>query len=150
MHQNDSLRTLDRAACLRLLALVPLGRVVYTENALPAVLPVNFSLGEDEAVLLRTSATSQMAGAVDGSVVAFEVDHFDEAARTGWSVVVTGRATVVTAPQEIARLDVTVPDSWVPMDDAVFVRIEPELVTGRVLGPTARSSFREKAAARRS
>ncbi|UNO43380.1 pyridoxamine 5'-phosphate oxidase family protein [Streptomyces sp. MST-110588] len=150
MHEHDSLRTLGRTACLRLLGRVPLGRVVYTENALPAVLPVNFCLDQDGAVLLRTSATSQMAGAVDDSVVAFEADHFDETTRTGWSVVVTGRATVVTSPGEIARLDVTVPHSWVPMDEPVFVRIAPELITGRDLGPTTRSCTPETVMSQRN
>ncbi|WP_344631828.1 pyridoxamine 5'-phosphate oxidase family protein [Streptomyces glaucosporus] len=133
MHRHDGFRELGRQECLRLLPRVPLGRVVYTENALPAVLPVNFFLDHDHAVVLRTSAASRMARAVDGSVVAFEADSFDEAARTGWSVVVTGRAALVADPGEAGRLGAAGPPSWVPVEDGVFLRIEPELVTGRVL-----------------
>ena len=38
------LEILDREDCLGLLASVPLGRVVFTDRALPAIQPVNFVL----------------------------------------------------------------------------------------------------------
>ncbi|MET7481665.1 pyridoxamine 5'-phosphate oxidase family protein [Streptomyces sp. NPDC005538] len=133
MDANDGFRELDRQECMRLLATVPVGRIVYTRRALPAVLPVNFGLDGDGAVLLRTSALSDLANAVDGAVVAFEADEVNAAAHSGWSVVVTGAATRVTDPTEHARLLRTGPRSWVPAPQEVFVRIEPELVTGRGL-----------------
>src|SRR5689334_91961 len=76
MLQDDAFRTLDRQECLRLLAKVPVGRVVYTRQALPAVLPINFALDEDASVLLFTSAGSDLVRAIDGVVVAFEADEF--------------------------------------------------------------------------
>ncbi|KOU61708.1 pyridoxamine 5'-phosphate oxidase [Streptomyces sp. MMG1533] len=133
MYPNDGFRELDRQECLRLLAKVVLGRIVHTRQALPAVQPVNFSLDNDNAVMLRTSASSELVRAIDGAVVAFEADEVDVRAHSGWSVVVTGPATVVTDPAEHARLIRTGPRSWVPAPDEVFVRIEPELVTGREL-----------------
>ncbi|WAZ26407.1 pyridoxamine 5'-phosphate oxidase family protein [Streptomyces cinnabarinus] len=134
MFQNDAFRALERQECLRLLGKVPVGRVVYTRQALPAVLPINFSLDTDASVLLRTSSDSDLVRAIDGVVVAFEVDEFDAATRSGWSVVVTGRAGVVTDPAERERLAQTGPTSWMPLRDSVFVRIEAEMVTGRELG----------------
>ncbi|MDT0466440.1 pyridoxamine 5'-phosphate oxidase family protein [Streptomyces gibsoniae] len=131
MFHNDGFHALDRQECLRLLAKVPVGRVVYTRQALPAVLPVNFSLDTDSSVLLRTPASSDLVRAIDGAVVAFEADDFDAVARSGWSVVVTGRATVVTDPAEHERLSRTGPRSWVVTGEGVFVRIESEMVTGR-------------------
>jgi nitroimidazol reductase NimA-like FMN-containing flavoprotein (pyridoxamine 5'-phosphate oxidase superfamily) len=133
MYPNDGFRELDRHECLRLLAKVPIGRIVHTRQALPAVLPLNFTLDGDGAVLLRTPAASELVRAVDGSVVAFEADEFDAVARSGWSVVVTGPAAVVTDPTEHARLTRSGPRSWVPSPKEVFVRIEPALVTGREL-----------------
>ncbi|MCI3278155.1 pyridoxamine 5'-phosphate oxidase family protein [Streptomyces cylindrosporus] len=133
MYPNDGFRELERQECLRLLAQVPVGRIVHTRQALPAVLPVNFCLDGDGAVLLRTSAASELVRAVDGVVVAFEADEVDSAAHAGWSVVVTGSARVVTDPAEHARLVRTGPRSWVPSPEEVFIRIEPELVTGREL-----------------
>ncbi|MFF0224012.1 pyridoxamine 5'-phosphate oxidase family protein [Streptomyces sp. NPDC004629] len=131
MFHNDGFRALDRQECLRLLAKVPVGRVVYTRRALPAVLPVNFSLDTDSSVLLCTSASSDLVRAIDGVVVAFEADDFDAATRSGWSVVVTGRASVVSDPAEHERLSRTGPRSWVVTQDGVYVRIEAEMVTGR-------------------
>ncbi|WP_329416815.1 pyridoxamine 5'-phosphate oxidase family protein [Streptomyces sp. NBC_00704] len=134
MLENDAFRILDRRECLRLLAKVPVGRVVYTRQALPAVLPVNFSLDEDASVLLYTSAGSDLVRAIDGVVVAFEADEFTAATRSGWSVVVTGRAGVVTDPAEHDRLSQNGPRSWMHVRDGVFLRIESELVTGREIG----------------
>ena len=133
MNPNDGFRELDRQECLRLLAKAPVGRVVYTRQALPAILPVNFGLDDDGAVLLRTSAASELAHAVDGSIVAFEVDEVDAVAHSGWSVVVTGRATVVTDLAEHTRTRPIAPRSWAPSRDEVLVRVEPELVSGREL-----------------
>ena len=133
MSQNDPFRSLDRQECLRLLAKVPVGRVVYTRQALPAVLPVNFCLDTEASVLLCTSPDSDLVRAIDGVVVAFEADEFDAATRSGWSVVITGRATVVTDPAEHERLSQDGPTSWMPLKDAVFVRIDSEIVTGREL-----------------
>ncbi|MFI5689968.1 pyridoxamine 5'-phosphate oxidase family protein [Streptomyces sp. NPDC051636] len=136
MLDEDAFRTLDRRESLRLLAKVPVGRVVYTRRALPAVLPVNFSLDEDASVLLCTSAGSDLVRAIDGVVVAFEADEFAAATQSGWSVVVTGRATVVTDPAEHERLSRTGFRSWMPLRNGVFVRIESEMVTGRELTGT--------------
>lgn len=133
MNPNDGYRELPRQECLRLMAEVPLGRIVYTRRALPAVLPVTFSLDADGAVLLRTAAGSDLVRAMEGAVVAFEVDDVDAARQSGWSVVVTGAATVVTDPVEHQRLSRTGPVSWGPAPQEVFIRIAPELITGREL-----------------
>ncbi|AYN42775.1 pyridoxamine 5'-phosphate oxidase family protein [Streptomyces dangxiongensis] len=133
MLQDGDIHVLGRQACLRLLGEVPVGRVVYTRQALPAVLPVSFRLDGDASVVLGTSAGSDLVRAVDGAVVAFEADEFDAVTHSGWSVVVTGRATVVTDPAEHERLSRCGPDSWMPVHDRVFVRIAAELVTGRRL-----------------
>ncbi|MEU6064608.1 pyridoxamine 5'-phosphate oxidase family protein [Streptomyces sp. NPDC047082] len=136
MFQDDGFRALDRQECLRLLTKVPIGRVVYTRKALPAVLPVNFSLDADSSVVLFTSSGSDLVRAIDGVVVAFEVDDFRAETESGWSVVVTGRADIVTDPAEHERLSRTGPRSWMPVRDGVFVRIESEIVTGRELQGT--------------
>ncbi|MFK4145365.1 pyridoxamine 5'-phosphate oxidase family protein [Streptomyces sp. NPDC004065] len=133
MYDNDGFRELGRQECLRLLQKAAVGRIVHTRQALPAVLPVNFCLDGDGAVLLRTSARSELVRAIDGTVVAFEADEVDPVAHSGWSVVVTGSAAVVSDPEEHRRLAAGGPRSWVPSPREVFVRIEPELVTGREL-----------------
>lgn len=90
-----------RARCLALLTSVPIGRVVYTDQALPAVTPVNFVLDGDEVTIL-TDSGSALAAAVRGAVVAFQADRIDPATLTGWSVTVVGRAHLVQVPEDAA------------------------------------------------
>ncbi|MGW2944856.1 pyridoxamine 5'-phosphate oxidase family protein [Streptomyces sp. NPDC001226] len=145
MYANDGFRELDRSECLRLLARAPVGRIVYTRQALPAVLPIDFAL-DGEAVVVRSFAASQLVRAIDGAVVAFEADDVDATACSGWRVVVTGLAKTVTEQAEHERLLGAGSRSWVPWPEQVFVRIATELVTGRELvggrhacGPTRRA-----------
>ncbi|MFB7712429.1 pyridoxamine 5'-phosphate oxidase family protein [Streptomyces sp. NPDC056105] len=138
MYPMYGVREIDRRECLRLLATAPVGRIVHTCHALPAVLPVPFCLDADSAVVVRTSATSQLVSAIDRAVVAFQADEVDPAVRSGWSVVVTGRATVVTDPAEYERLRGSGPRSWRTSRHDIFFRIEPELVTGTELGERRR------------
>src|SRR6266568_1769967 len=107
------LEILDREDCLELLAAVPLGRVVFTDRALPAIQPVNFVLdGED--VIIGTAAGSKLAAATRGAVVAFEADDFDQAVHMGWSVTVLGHARQVDDPDEAARLSALPLHPWTP------------------------------------
>lgn len=126
------LRVLSRAECVALLATTPIGRIVFTDRALPAVQPVGFAL-DGETVVIRTGAGTRLAAAARDTVVAFEADEFDAATRSGWSVVVTGRAHAVTDPAEHERLLRIGPDSWMPIQDNVFIRIEATMITGREL-----------------
>jgi uncharacterized protein len=48
---------------------VPVGRIVYTRQALPAVALVNFALIDGD-IILRTSAEGKLAAATRGAVVA--------------------------------------------------------------------------------
>jgi hypothetical protein len=81
--------------CLRLLGSAGIGRLAYTQAALPAVRPVTFTLGGDD-VLIPVHAGSPLVGAVRGAVVAFEADAYD-AGRAGWTVTVVGPSRVVAA-----------------------------------------------------
>ncbi len=94
---------LSREECLRLLAVTPIGRLVFTHRALPAVQPVNFVL-DGETVVIRTAIGSRLAAATRDAVVAFEIDDIDARTGSGWSVTVLGRARGVSDPEEVARL----------------------------------------------
>jgi len=93
---------LRRAECLRLLASVPVGRLIFTVNALPTVRPMNFVL-VDGLIVLRTTAQSTATRKIDHAIVAFEADELDVANCSGWSVIVTGRAEVVKDAEMITR-----------------------------------------------
>ncbi len=131
---SAGLEVLSREESLALLASVPVGRVVYTDRALPAILPVNYVL-DDDSVVFRTGAGSKLAVATREAVVAFEADSFDEATRSGWSVMVLGRSRVVEDAEEIDRLAKLDLRTWVPANRQHFVKIEISQVSGRRLQP---------------
>ena len=126
------LEELSRAECLRLLATVPIGRISYTRQALPAVEPVNFGL-HDGAIVIRTDAGGKLMAATRRAVVAFQADDLDQVLRSGWSVTVVGRCEDVTDAAEVARLDGLGLEPWAPGIRDHFIRIRPGIVTGRRL-----------------
>ena len=69
-------RQLTSDDCLRLLATVPFGRIIYTRQALPAVELVNFAL-EGGDIVIRTDRSGKLAAATRGAIVAFEADVVD-------------------------------------------------------------------------
>jgi hypothetical protein len=126
------LEHLSRGECMRLVGSVPLGRIVYTRQALPAVELVNFALvGGD--IVIRTDSGGKLAAATRGAVVAFEADSADVAAHAGWSVTVVGYSRAVTDSEEIRRLEQTGLDPWAPGKRDHFIRISPAIVNGRRL-----------------
>jgi uncharacterized protein len=135
MLQTESgARDLSREECLALLPTTPVGRLVFTDRALPAVIPVNFVLDHGQ-IVIRTGAGSTLAAAVRGSVVAFEVDDFDRNVKNGWTVTVTGQARQVVDPQELDRLTQLDLEPWAGGDRHNFIVIPIELVSGRRVGP---------------
>jgi nitroimidazol reductase NimA-like FMN-containing flavoprotein (pyridoxamine 5'-phosphate oxidase superfamily) len=135
---------LDPAEALRLLGSVSLGRIVFTRQALPTIRPVNHVMDEGDIVIRTHEGASLTSHAQQddgtGVVVAYEADAIDPDTHLGWSVVVTGYASLVTDPRELARVR-SLLRPWVPrrgMDHAV--RIHPELVTGVVLTSTDQQS----------
>jgi nitroimidazol reductase NimA-like FMN-containing flavoprotein (pyridoxamine 5'-phosphate oxidase superfamily) len=87
--------SLTRGDCLRLIGAGGLGRVVFTDAAMPAVQPVAFVLDGDEAVF-RVPRGGPLDAATRGTVVGFQVDDIDPGTQAGWSVLAVGRAYEVT------------------------------------------------------
>jgi uncharacterized protein len=132
-HPTDhaGLETLPFDTCLRLLASVPVGRVGFYSDGELVVLPVNHALdGQD--VVFRTAAGSKLSAAEGLSLVAFEADDYDQQTRSGWSVLVNGRAEVVYDETEVQRLSGHGLHPWVTTVDRPFwIRIRPTSVSGR-------------------
>ncbi len=121
---------LTRSECFRLLAGEHLGRVAVVDDRGPVVFPVNFVL-DRHTVVFRTDEGTKLDVAARGGRVCFEVDGTDEAAHTGWSVLVRGEATEVTDEEELARLRGLPLDVWAPGPRNRYVRILPAALTGR-------------------
>jgi uncharacterized protein len=114
------------------MASVPVGRIIYTRRALPAVELVNFALDHGD-IVIRTDRSGKLAAAARGAVVAFEADHLDIARQAGWSVTAIGPSREVTDPVEIARLREIGLSSWAPGEREHFICISPQLMSGRYL-----------------
>ena len=90
------LEVLDDAECRRLLGAVPVGHLGFTDGALPAILPVQFTV-DDDCIRIPAREGNRIIDAVRRSVVAVAVDDYDVGDRTGWGVTVVGPAQVVPA-----------------------------------------------------
>ena len=129
---------LRREECLRLLADETIGRVVYTEAALPAAHPVTYCLDRDE-VVFRTGDGSKLAAASRHRVVGFEVDAYNLPARTGWSVLGVGVAYEVTDRDRLAALAARMPAPWAPDRTEHTIAVPLQRLTGRRLVPAQSS-----------
>jgi hypothetical protein len=87
-------QNLDQAEALALLSAAVIGRVIYTNAAMPAVRPLPFRVAAGGGVLLRTASDSALVQAIGGTLVAFEVDEIRETDGAGWCVMLLGRAVV--------------------------------------------------------
>ncbi|MFD0688653.1 pyridoxamine 5'-phosphate oxidase family protein [Actinomadura fibrosa] len=121
---------LSRGECLALLRSAHVGRVAYTDQALPAIRPVAFAMDGDLALVVRTAPGSKFGAALRGAIVAFEVDDIDPVTRAGWSVTTVGPAQAVTAVPEAERLARLQPVPWAPGRRDAFIRITCRQVSG--------------------
>ena len=136
------LEELDEAECLRLIASGGIGRIGYSGRYGPTVMPVNYQLFEGTIVFRTTpdSTTDQdlRTGIANAEYkVAFEIDDFDTAARTGWSVLIQGSAHHVESDAERAAVAGAGVDPWPGGDRELFLRIIPTRVTGRRVSHTS-------------
>jgi nitroimidazol reductase NimA-like FMN-containing flavoprotein (pyridoxamine 5'-phosphate oxidase superfamily) len=130
MHLHPAgLDVLDDDECYRLLASHHFGRVALNVGALPVILPIHYALlGRDP--VFRTDVGAKLMAASEGAVLCLEIDHADSVSHTGWSVMVTGHASVLRAPDDLDAAAALPLRPWVGHGD-VFVRIEAALVSGR-------------------
>ena len=131
-------RVLSPTECRLLLCSKRVGRVVFTDRALPSALPVNY-LVADGGVVFRTDPHGLLAAMLVGAgdaVLGFEVDEVDENLESGWSVLVVGLAARV--PEHSAQaFDGARLRSWGSPDGDSFIRIPLDRMTGRAVGPAA-------------
>jgi hypothetical protein len=141
MSDSFGLAVLDRESCVALLAGGGVGRVVFTERALPAIQPVRFAV-HGESIVFRVSSQSAVFAGVLGNVVAFAVDDFSADLGKGWFITVLGRAAEVRDPVVTAELDRLPLSCWTTFPDVRYVGISLESVTGRrILGASSNEAL---------
>lgn len=125
------IEVLDRDACLALLSSVVIGRVVWSPYGKDLkVVPVNFVLDGD-GIVFRTAHGGKLDAIQHGVSLVFETDDVEAALRVGWSVVLSGRAEVVTDREQVGRLERLVGAPWAAMIEPVFVRVSVQEISGR-------------------
>lgn len=136
---RNGLEMLTRTECLHLLKVGRIGRIGMSGDGLPTVLPVNYFFDGDR-ILIVTSVGSKLNAALGNKVVAFELDEFDLAAHSGWSVVAVGVARAVHDAQDLARIRELPVTRWAPRGDWYVVAISVDWISGRRMpkpGPSA-------------
>jgi uncharacterized protein len=123
---------LEEAESWRLLGIAPLGRVGLTDGALPAIMPVHFTVRADE-VVFASLPDVKLRSAERGDVLVLEVDHFDWETAEGWSVNAVGPARVVRDPAEVDALHDRAFSPWARERRVVYVAIRPVVLRGRRL-----------------
>jgi uncharacterized protein len=129
LNTSSEIERLDLKQCLALLRGQAVGRLVFTEQALPAVRLVNYSMPTGRIVLRL--GRSKWVSRLDRAVVAFEVDDYDIGARTGWSVVIVGKANLIFDIDELVSLSDPATRPWAPGPRDQVLAIDMERVTGR-------------------
>jgi CBS domain-containing protein len=129
---------LDLQECLARLRETRVGRIAFVERGMPVVLPVNHGV-DGTTVVFRTTWGSKLDAAQAADVAAFEIDGYDEASRTGWSVLVRGRLSPAYADADLDRYAALDVPAWAaPGPDAVWVVLRADEITGRrIVRPAA-------------
>jgi nitroimidazol reductase NimA-like FMN-containing flavoprotein (pyridoxamine 5'-phosphate oxidase superfamily) len=122
---SAQIEVLTRGQCLELLRAMRVGRVVFTESALPAVQPVTFRV-HGQHVVIRVHHGVNLTAITGNAVVAFEADDLDPDLLTGWSVTVVGHANLVDDVDEVGDPSDSHSDH--------YVGITVEKITGLRLG----------------
>jgi hypothetical protein len=121
-------RELDQADCWELIRSAPIGRLVWHGTEGLSVATLNFTV-DRQSILFRTLAYGSIARECDDSPVAFHVDHADATTRTGWSVLIRGRAHVEYG--DTVAIDTI--DAWPEGSRLLAVRVDPTRISGRRL-----------------
>lgn len=123
---DRGLHPLSVDECLELIASRSVGRIAVTiEGDGPLVTPVNYVLSGN-AVVFRTDPGTKLDALTLGPI-SFQLDEIDPFHRTGWSVLVRGRAEEATYFES----DHVELEPWAGGDKKHWFRIVSHSVTGR-------------------
>jgi nitroimidazol reductase NimA-like FMN-containing flavoprotein (pyridoxamine 5'-phosphate oxidase superfamily) len=120
---------LSAAQCWNMLRSAVVGRIAVVHDRRPDIFPVNFAV--DHGSLVFRTGSGTLFRSADGAFVAFEVDGYDTADATAWSVVVRGVASeVYELDDAIAALSLPL-YPWHEGAKPRIVRVRAESISGR-------------------
>ncbi|GGI88020.1 pyridoxamine 5'-phosphate oxidase family protein [Pseudarthrobacter scleromae] len=119
---------LDDEQSWRLLEGTKHGRLVVSVAGEPDIFPVNY-VTANRKIYLRTAPGNKLAQLTINSMVLFETDGI--LSEEAWSVVLRGKARVLSNSAELAAVEELGLKTWVPTLKDFYVEIEPTSVSGR-------------------
>lgn len=127
---GNRMERLTTYECRKLIAPGGIGRLALVTARGPIVLPVNYAMIA-ECVVIKCASGSTIADHAN-ELVAFEVDHIDEALGQAWSVLVRGQAHPVLQPTERHNIEAgPTLQPWPRGEHELYVRIVPDRISGR-------------------
>lgn len=123
-----SLEVLGPRACRRLLEQVSVAWLAHCADGAVHMVPVNVAVHGAE-IVVHSAYGRSLTAVVEGRLITLAAGHFDEEARTGWSVTVTGRAHLVGDP--LVNPGAPDADVWADLPSTVPVAVPMTTVTGR-------------------
>lgn len=127
------LEVLSNDECEARLEAAPIARLGFVDAGEPVILPINF-IWHDHKVIFRTAAGSKLAAAMMGRPVCVEIDGWNTAEHTGFSVVVKGTAEEVVDEATIATYEQLHVRPWSRPDLRThWVVVHAGDVTGRAI-----------------
>lgn len=129
------LELIDAEQCQALLRTQRVGRVGVCSGR-AGVFPVLYALLDDD-VVFRTAPGEKLIAAALHREVVFEIDEFDVATRSGWSVNVLGNAEEIVRDDELVRANALGLDPWAGEIRDRYVRIRTTELSGRRIMATA-------------
>ena len=135
---DPDVEVLDKAECLRLISSGGLGRLAYTSQNGPAVLPVSYKVSDGSIVFgtpLDSPTDEDLRTGIQGAdyKVSFEIDEVDPDAHEGWFVFIQGPAHHVDSDDDRASAFAAGVQRSAGNTPDHVVRITPTLITGRRL-----------------
>ncbi|HTQ16257.1 pyridoxamine 5'-phosphate oxidase family protein [Mycobacterium sp.] len=128
MSADDPVAVLSEDESWRLLSSVSLGRLATAKDGQAEIFPVNFVI-QRRTVLFRTAQGTKLYSAVMGDQATFEADDHTDA--EGWSVIVKGRAHLLSAAADILDAEQAPMLSWPATWKPHYVRLVPLEISGR-------------------
>ena len=130
MSADDPVTVLSEDESWSLLSSVSLGRLVTILDGQPEIFPVNF-VTQRRTVLFRTAHGTKLYSAVMGDRIAFEADYHDPALTYGWSVIIKGRAHLLSANADILDAEEAPLRPWTATPKPLYVRVIAMEISGR-------------------
>jgi uncharacterized protein len=126
------LKELTVDECVELLAANLVGRVAICTPTGPYVVPVNYAVQGDDAIVFRTTPYSILGTYGWAGEIAFEVDDIDAERHKGWSVLAMGRAEMVEDAEDMEQIRwANDPHPWADGVRPLYVRLRWREITGR-------------------